>query len=141
MKRAHLKLENTTCVVEIDDRVLAASLLYDALPLEGEARNIGGEIFFRTDGLDIPFVGSEKEEFKIGDVVYWRSPSGERKFAIAFFYGNTKFGSWKTPRAASPCIRVGKIISALSEIENIESGRKIRFEQNGGKSLVAQDGS
>lgn len=128
MKKANLKFDQVSYLVEIDDAISTASKLYGYLPLVGEAKNIGGEIFFRTDELDIPFDGSEKEEFEVGDIVYWRSPRGEKKFAIAFFYGNTKFSDWKIPRAAGPCVKIGKIVCDVSNMGDIESGQSVSME-------------
>lgn len=121
MKKTILKFKEISYSVEMDSNSVALAL-YSAIPLKGEVKNIGGEIFFRTDNLDIPFDGSETKDFNIGDIVYWRSSKGEKKFAIAFFYGNTKFSDWETPRAASPCVKIGNIVSDVSSMVNIESG-------------------
>lgn len=92
------------------------------LPLAEEAKNIVGEVFFRTDHIDIPFNGNEKSDFDIGDVVYWRSSKGDDKFAIALFYGNTKFSDWKKPTAASPCVKIGKLLGKVESLSEIQSG-------------------
>ena len=124
----NIKFEKKNYKASLSDEDTIAKLLVTHLPLDGEARNIGGEIFFRVDNIDVPFDGTEREEFDIGDIVYWRSPKGEKKFAIAIFYGNTKFSDWKTPRAAGHCVKIGRIASDVSQMEDIESGENVRME-------------
>ncbi|MFT4968069.1 MAG: hypothetical protein ACI9CD_001091 [Candidatus Deianiraeaceae bacterium] len=99
------KLGNFT--IKIDSDSSFYNTIVNNLPITGKANNIGGEIFYSID-IDIPFDGSEKEVFNVGDIVYWRSQK-EKKFAIAIFYGNTKFGTGKLPTAASPCMKFATI--------------------------------
>jgi len=106
---------------------LVALQFMKALPLTSEANNIGGEIYFRTNGVDLAYDDSQKEEFDIGDIVYWRSPSGEDKFAIALFYGNTQYGNWQSIRASSPCIKIGHFLDTLEGLESIQTGDCVRF--------------
>ena len=111
--------------IDIDTSSDAGRLIVDALPVCGGAKNIEGEIFFISD-LDIPFDGTEKEVFEVGDIVYWRSKK-EDKFAIAVFYGNTKFGTGNAPTAAGPCMKFGKIAGNLSVLEEVDTGSEIKL--------------
>jgi hypothetical protein len=96
------------------------------LPLTSIVKNIGGEIYFRIPGVEIEYDGTQEVEFKIGDVVYWRSPEGEKIFSIALFYGNTSYSSWKSPRASSNCIKIGEIENTEG-LGAIESGETVHF--------------
>lgn len=100
--------------------------IIESLPLEGEAKNIGGELFCFVD-LNIPFDSTEKETFEIGDLVYWRSQK-EEKFAIALFYGNTKFGDGNAPTASSACMKFGVIRGDCKKLGGVATGSTICIE-------------
>jgi len=92
-------------------------------PVIGESNTIKGEIYFLTT-IDIPFDGSQREVFEIGDIVYWRSPN-ENIFAIAIFYGNTEHGDGNSPTAASPCIKLGTVDRDCADLAQVKPGDKI----------------
>jgi hypothetical protein len=127
MRITHLVFSGKDYLVAIDAENLIAKEILKRLPISSEAQNIGGEIYFRIPGVDIEYDGTQADEFEIGDVVYWRSSIGEDKFAIAVFYGNTKYSDWKTPRASSPCVKIGKIIDGIEEMEFIKSGENVKL--------------
>jgi len=126
MKEFLLTTDICELKIDIDTDSDIGRLIVDVLPVSGVAKNIGGEIFYIVD-LDIPFDGTEKEIFEVGDTVYWRSKK-EEKFAIAIFYGNTKFGTGNAPTAAGPCMKFGKIKGDVSVLEEVESGSVICLE-------------
>ena len=109
--------------LKLDTETETYKELLSKVPITGEAKVIGGEVLYIID-IDIPFNGKEKEVFDVGDIVYWRSQKVE-KFAIAIFYGNTKFGNGDAPTAASPCIRFASIIENCSELESVTPGTAI----------------
>ena len=98
-----------------------------SLPLTSEAHNIGGEIYFRANGVDIAYDGTQREEFEIGDVVYWRSPNDDQKFAVALLYGNTQYSNWTSPKTSSPCVKIGSIMGNLEGLASIPTGVLVRF--------------
>jgi len=100
--------------------------IIESNPLEGSANNIGGEVFFYQFELDIPFNGEEREVFKEGDIVYWRSPIDSKKFGILFMYGNTEYGDGSKPRTSSPGIKIGSI-KEIKRIAAIATGKKLRL--------------
>ena len=112
-------------VINTDNQVAKELMKY--LPISSKAQNIGGEIYFRANGVDLEYDGTETADFEIGDVVYWRSPDGEKIFSIAILYGNTSFGNWKSPRTFSPCVKIGKIVDDTYTLESIQSGEKVKF--------------
>lgn len=100
--------------------------ILNSKPLEGEANNIGGEVFFYQYDLDIPFNGEEKEVFEEGDVIYWKSPTDPKKFGILFMYGNTDYGDGTKPRTSSPGIKIG-IIKDIKSISKISTGSILKL--------------
>lgn len=98
----------------------------DSKPLEGIATHIQGEVFFYQYELDIPFDGSEREVFEVGDVVYWRSQTDAAKFGILFMYGNTTYGDGTKPRTSSPGIKIGRVVNA-KEIQEIQTGENLKL--------------
>jgi len=125
MSEYYLIADGKEYPLHFDNNSSTTNEIRSMLLVKGSGRNIGGEIFYIVD-IDIPFDGSEKEVFDIGDVVYWRSQK-EEKFAIAIFYGNTKFGDGNAPRAASPCIHVAKITADCSSLETFTSDKPIEI--------------
>jgi hypothetical protein len=95
------------------------------LPITSQANNIGGEIYFRIPGVDIEYDGTQLMEFEVGDIVYWRSPIGEKKFSIVMMYGNTQYSDWKTPRTSDPCVKIGRFVDSVYEFGDIYSGESV----------------
>ncbi len=114
-----LYFENKQINIEwnISSKIIEA--IKNSPSLQGEANNIGGEVFFYQYDLDIAFNGEEKEVFDVGDVVYWRSQTDTKKFGILFMYGNTSYGDGTKPRTSSPGIKIGtfKDLTTLSAIK------------------------
>lgn len=125
-KHCLLKFSNRVYKVKINMLSRVSEEFIKHLPLTSVANNIGGEIYFRVPGVEIEYDGSQCDEFGIGDIAYWRSPSGEKIFSVAVFYGNTRYSNWKTPRASSPCVKIGEIEN-IESMETIESGESINF--------------
>lgn len=98
------------------------------LPITSVANNIGGEIYFRVPDVDLEYDGTQREEFEVGDIVYWRSPIGEKKFSIAMLYGNTQYSDWKSPRTSDPCVKIGHFIDSIYEFGNIDSGETLTIQ-------------
>jgi len=113
--------------IEIDKNNQLAKEFIKRLPISSEANNIGGEIYFRVPGVDLEYDGTQQEEFEIGDIVYWRSPIGEDKFAIAMLYGNTQYSNWKTPRTSSPCVKIGRLMADTQQMESLQSGENVKI--------------
>ncbi len=123
MKKIFLITEIGKFQIALDKNASINSDIINALPIKGKAKTIEGEIFYLIN-LNIEFDGTEKEKFAIGDIVYWRSQKTE-KFAIAVFYGNTKFDSFNSPTAASPAIKIGTINGSCETLKNITNDSEI----------------
>ncbi len=121
-----LEIEGKSIEIDWDLECGIIQSIIDSEPLEGFANNIEGEVFFYQFDLDIPFNGEEREVFKKGDVVYWRSPTDSEKFGILFMYGNTEYGDGTKPRTSSPGIKIGSI-KEVEQIASITTGKKLRL--------------
>jgi len=122
--KGKIEFQNICLDIEFNPESKVATNFIQALPITSKANNIGGEVYFRVPGVDIKYDGTETDEFEPGDVVYWRSPDGEKKFSIALLYGNTSFSNWTSPRTSSPCIKIGHILSdsnLLKTVTTLES--------------------
>ena len=128
IKRGNLILSNRQYDIDFDLENVVAIEFIKNLPISSISNNIGGEIYFRVPGADIEYDGTQVEEFAIRDVVYWRSPIGEEKFAIALFYENTSYSNWQTPRASSPCVKIGEIIGDIGDLKSIPSGEEVSLQ-------------
>ena len=128
--KAYLKFSDQLITVIIDTNNAVAKEFIKHLPINSIGHNIGGEVYFRTNGVDLKYDGTEQEVFEVGDVTYWRSPIGEDKFAIAIFYGNTQFSNWKSPRASSACVKIGKIVDNIEALKLVGSDEDIRFSKS-----------
>ena len=124
-KNYYLVTDSQEYKLEIDEKTGIYKELLSHVPIIGEGKNIGGEIFYIID-VDIPFNGNEKEVFNVGDIIYWRSQK-QARFAIALFYGNTKFGDGNAPTAASPGIKFASIVGDCKNLELVESGSRVRI--------------
>lgn len=121
-----LEIEGNHITIVWDSECGIIQTILQSKPLEGIANNIQGEVFFYQFELDIPYSGEEKEVFKKGDVVYWRSPLDSKKFGILFMYGNTSYGDGTKPRTSSPGIRIGTI-KDVQKISSISTGAKMKL--------------
>lgn len=124
-----IHISGRTLQVRFDLSSPVAKRLQASLPIQGTANNIGGEIYFRAPEADIEYDGTQSEEFQTGDVVYWRSPTGERRYSIALFYGNTRFSNWHTPRSSSPCVKVGSVVAGMDDLDSVQTGEAVHFER------------
>jgi len=122
-----LKFSGKEYKVVIDMSNKVANNFITHLPIVSEANNIGGEIYFRVPGVNLNYDGTERDEFEVGDVVYWRSPIGEEKYSVAILFGNTQYSNWKSPRTSSPCVKIGKIENRTEGMETITTGEKVIF--------------
>jgi hypothetical protein len=126
MKKLFLITEKEEFELVLDKSVSIYENILKSLPISGNAKVIDGEVYYIID-VDIPFDGTEKSNFQVGDIVYWKSQKAHR-FAIAIFYGNTKFNDFKTPTAASPAIKIGSIKKSCQNLGSLRDESYISIE-------------
>jgi len=117
--------------IQIDDVVLqgelnkspTASLIWEALPIEGRGNRWGEEIYFA-----IP-VAAELDEtaravVERGDLGYW--PQGH---ALCIFFGPTPVSRGDEIRPASPVNIVGNIKGDLRVLKEVAEGTIVRLDK------------
>lgn len=98
-------------------------LIYQSLPLKGEASRWGEEIYF-----DIPVsanLETDSSEFvSMGDLGYW--PSGK---AFCIFFGPTPISKGNEIRPASAVNVFGRIEGNLSDLNKVKDGDGVIIEK------------
>jgi hypothetical protein len=96
-----------------------ASLIWEALPIEGRANRWGDEIYF-----EIPVkAGQEpdaRELVEVGELGYW--PVGH---AFCIFFGPTPVSTDERPRAYSPVNILGRVTGDAAEFRKVKNGDKV----------------
>ena len=99
----------------------AARSLYEAIPLEAEARTWGDEIYFEipvAEELD----ETAKEVVEIGDIGYW--PTGR---AMCLFFGPTPMSRGDEIRPASAVNIIGRVNGEATVFKSVSAGTRIRI--------------
>jgi len=122
-----LVIGNKIYDVEFESDCIIAHEILTNLPFSGEVVNVQGEIFYLIN-TEIPYSPCEgREVFEVGDIVYWKSLSGDMT-AIALFYGNTVYENGNQPRGVSPCIKIGSIKELnIDDMHNMNNGEVIKL--------------
>jgi uncharacterized protein len=100
-----------------------ASLIWEALPIEGAGNRWGAEIYFAIPveaGLD----DTARAVVERGDLGYW--PQGQ---ALCIFFGPTPVSRGDEIRPASPVNLVGKIRGDLRLLKEVAEGTMVRLER------------
>ncbi|MBD3264285.1 MAG: hypothetical protein GF375_04195 [Candidatus Omnitrophica bacterium] len=95
-----------------------AKEIFDNLPVQSNVSLWGEEVYF-----DIGFKASAEGatmEVEKGEVAYW--PQGK---GLCIFFGPTPASVTEKPVPASPVVIVGKVVSDLKDLKNIELGAPI----------------
>jgi hypothetical protein len=101
-----------------------AQALADALPLKGEARLWGDEIYFPVPQVAQELDDTAAVKVEVGDLAYW--PSGK---AFCIFFGLTPTSVPGEIRPASAVNLVGKIVGDPCCLKLVPEGAKIRVER------------
>jgi hypothetical protein len=100
-----------------------AALIWEALPIEGEAHRWGDEIYFT-----IPVVterdDTSQEVVELGDLGYW--PQGR---AFCIFFGPTPVSQFGEIRPASAVNVVGRITGDPQAFKKATEGVTVRLEK------------
>ena len=100
-----------------------AKLIYEKLPVTGEANCWGDEIYF-----EIPVSASletdARDIVEIGELGFW--PPGS---AFCIFFGKTPASKEGEIRAASPINIIGKITEDTKILKNVMDGEKVLIEK------------
>lgn len=100
-----------------------ATLLWDALPLEGSANTWGDEIYFRI-GLQADEEDGASDVVEMGAVAYW--PPGQ---ALCLFFGRTPASRGDEIRAASAVNVMGAVEGDATALRQVRSGVRVVVEK------------
>ena len=100
-----------------------AALIWEALPIEGEAHRWGDEIYFSIP-VAAELDDTAREVVKLGDLGYW--PQGQ---ALCIFFGPTPVSQSGEIRPASAVNIVGKITGDPHDFKKATEGVTVRLEK------------
>jgi hypothetical protein len=100
-----------------------ATLIWEALPLEGEGHRWGDEIYF-TIPVMAALDDTAREVVELGDLGYW--PRGR---AFCIFFGPTPVSQSEEIRPASAVNIVGKITGDPQAFKKATEGVTVRLEK------------
>jgi len=127
MKPIKISTGKISLPAELDDSP-TAKLIYEALPIEGNARRWGDEIYFSIP-VESNLETHARSNMTIGEIAYW--PPGN---AFCIFFGPTPASFNKQPQAAGPVNPVGKIIGDADQFKEVRDGEKIWIDSDRGNS-------
>ena len=102
---------------------ITGRLIYEALPLKGQASRWGKEIYF-TIPVDVKLEPGAADVVSMGDLGYW--PAGR---AFCIFFGRTPASGGDEIRAASAVNIFGRVESGFEGLDLVEDGAEIIVEK------------
>ena len=100
-----------------------ATLIWEALPIEGEANLWGEEIYFSIS-VEAQLDDTAKDVVQRGDLGYW--PPGH---ALCIFFGPTPMSRSGEIRPASPVNIVGMVKADPQIFTEVKKGATVRLEK------------
>jgi hypothetical protein len=124
MKQISIHAGTITVEAELNDSS-TAELIWENLPIDGQANTWGDEIYF-----EIPVVVEQESgaraDVEVGELGYW--PVGH---AFCIFFGPTPVSRGDKPRAYSPVNILGKINGDARQFRVVHQGDPVRLERLG----------
>jgi len=121
-QRITIAAGSVTMEAELNDSPTAQTI-WEALPITGQAKVWGDEIYFR-----IPVQAEEaldaRADVAVGELGYW--PVGE---AFCIFFGPTPMSTGEEPRAASPVNIVGRLLGDAIAFREVSAGTKVTLSR------------
>jgi hypothetical protein len=97
-------------------------MIWEALPIAGQANTWGDEIYFRIP-VQAEEAGDARADVEVGELGYW--PVGE---AFCIFFGRTPVSTSDKPRAASPVNIVGRVLGDAAQFRQVPAGTTVMLE-------------
>lgn len=113
-----IKVDNVCFTAELYDTI-TADKIWDALPLTGDGKTWGEEVYFDTNVISM-LDETSTLSVKLGEIGYW--PPGK---AFCIFYGMTPASTPDQIRPASAVNIIGKVTSNLDSFKIIKDGCNI----------------
>lgn len=101
----------------------SASLIWEALSIEGQVNLWGNEIYF-TIPVEAELDDTATDLVERGDLGYW--PPGR---AFCIFFGPTPMSQGEEIRPASPVNLIGKVMGDYRVLKNVSEGGTVRLEK------------
>ena len=117
-RRIIIEASGQTLEAELSDSG-AAKLISSSLPIAAEMSRWGDE-YYGSVGIDISEDGTQREIMEVGEIAYW--PPGR---ALCIFFGRTPASTDARPKAASPVLPIGRVITGLDSLSHL--GRKVKM--------------
>jgi hypothetical protein len=108
---------------ELNDSA-TARMIWDALPIAGQAKTWGDEIYFGIP-VQAEQAPDARADVDVGELGYW--PVGE---AFCIFFGPTPASVGDKPRAASPVNIVGRVIGDATRFGRVSPGVTVVLERD-----------
>ncbi|MCH7659639.1 MAG: hypothetical protein IH933_03345 [Euryarchaeota archaeon] len=122
MADLRIRVADRECTAEwVEDNPNTQKAIEAALPLAGDGRKWGEELYFRTE-VDVEAENTQTE-VPVGAVAYW--PGGN---AICLFWGPTPASRGDEPRAAAPVSVVARITDTAALAATAADGAQLRLE-------------
>ena len=121
IKKIVIRASHITAEAELNESA-TATLIWQALPLEGVANTWGEEIYFRIP-VSHDLAPDAKEVVQLGDLAYW--PQGQ---AFCIFFGATPISGPGEIRPASAVNVVGRLLDDPTKFLSIKVGTSVLME-------------
>lgn len=124
MNNIRIRTRSGDYAAELDDSDIS-NTIWLSLPFRAQINMLGNQIYFEMP-LDTDITGEKKTVFEIGDIAYWPKAN-----AFCIFFGPTPLsGDDGLPVSKYPLIKIGKITSDCSDMEDSGDRQKITLEQS-----------
>lgn len=112
-----------TVEAELNDSP-TAHMIWEALPIAGQANTWGDEIYFTipVHAVEAP---DARADVEVGELGYW--PVGE---AFCIFFGPTPASMGDKPRAASPVNVVGRVLGDVTQFRRVPAGATVMLKKD-----------
>jgi hypothetical protein len=119
-RRIKIRIGDSVVQGELNDSP-TATLIWEALPIEGEGNRWGDEIYFAIP-VEAELDDTARAVVERGDLGYW--PQGH---SLCIFFGPTPMSRGDEIRPASPVNLVGKIRGDLQIFKDAAEGTMVRL--------------
>jgi hypothetical protein len=120
-RRIVIEASGHTLEAELSDSA-AGQIITSSLPLAAEMSRWGDE-YYGSVGIDISQDETQREIMEVGEIAYW--PPGR---ALCIFFGRTPASTDARPKAASPVLPIGRVISGLDSLSRL--GKRVEMKFN-----------
>lgn len=122
MRQIKITAGPVEAIADLDDSP-TADVIWEALPIKGQANTWGDEIYFDIPVFLDPSAGA-REAVAVGELGYW--PPGH---AFCIFFGRTPASRGDEPRAASAVNVFGRVAGDATIFRQVANGESVFIER------------